>query len=550
MSLNISDLSTQLLSITRNTDFSAAQDAVSEAGNRQSAGLMSLMNDTGEIRSGIESLTNTIDFGELKNLPNMIPNIGEFTKDIPGMAEDLIGTVPSADAADLLAITETAANVENGFLENVHSLTSAEAVSAALEKITGKDPSEFEDVLKGLTTSNLESFVMPAVTDNISSDAINEVMKYVNLIKSKLNVKSDQYLVDMGEKIEKNYESQVQLLVDRTVSDADITASFILFVDKNYTEAFNIIKKYITVPDTYWTDILKPQSEWTIVTLTTYERVNAIEESYLEINTDLSSYTDRTNSNTTASSFTSLVINEIGKLPQGLNSQNSATTAPAPAGNSVGPESGIGVEETWAFEEIKTFDELEATFRNVTRTSGNEIAGCTIHWTETFSDQDVDSVWIDAQHKEAGAAGIGYHLVIRRDGVIEAGRPMAEAGAHDKNHNKHFLGFAFVGGLNETSDAAVKPYTQYRSSKSITAAQWTAYHGIMASFHRVFPQALVAGHYMTSDDGDTDPAFDVVGYSKNKFNHNNVIPEGEPEWKTQDGITIEVIRDYLDPRNF
>lgn len=57
---------------------------------------------------------------------------------------------------------------------------------------------------------------------------------------------------------------------------------------------------------------------------------------------------------------------------------------------------------------------------------------------------------INAWHKERGfmsPSGIscGYHYVIRRNGIVERGRPDHETGAHVRGHNKNSLGICLIG---------------------------------------------------------------------------------------------------------
>lgn len=54
---------------------------------------------------------------------------------------------------------------------------------------------------------------------------------------------------------------------------------------------------------------------------------------------------------------------------------------------------------------------------------------------------------IDRYHRSHGWAGCGYHYVIPTDGTIEVGRPEEMAGAHCRNHNRHSIDVAYVGGL-------------------------------------------------------------------------------------------------------
>lgn len=42
----------------------------------------------------------------------------------------------------------------------------------------------------------------------------------------------------------------------------------------------------------------------------------------------------------------------------------------------------------------------------------------------------------------------GYHLLVRRDGSVELGRPESQVGAHVAGHNVGTLGYAYEGGLD------------------------------------------------------------------------------------------------------
>jgi N-acetylmuramoyl-L-alanine amidase len=48
-------------------------------------------------------------------------------------------------------------------------------------------------------------------------------------------------------------------------------------------------------------------------------------------------------------------------------------------------------------------------------------------------------------HLKRGFSDIGYHLVIRRDGEIETGRPQNAVGAHCEGHNENTLGICYIG---------------------------------------------------------------------------------------------------------
>ena len=63
------------------------------------------------------------------------------------------------------------------------------------------------------------------------------------------------------------------------------------------------------------------------------------------------------------------------------------------------------------------------------------------HSLSTFGDAKT----IDGWHKERGWAGIGYHFVITKDGIIEKGRKLQLQGAHAKGKNHDSIGVCIIG---------------------------------------------------------------------------------------------------------
>lgn len=71
-----------------------------------------------------------------------------------------------------------------------------------------------------------------------------------------------------------------------------------------------------------------------------------------------------------------------------------------------------------------------------------------IHCADTYDTMDIGVKWIREIHiKEKGYSDIGYHFVIRRNGVVEDGRPIDKAGAHCRGHNYDSIGICLAGGL-------------------------------------------------------------------------------------------------------
>ena len=87
-----------------------------------------------------------------------------------------------------------------------------------------------------------------------------------------------------------------------------------------------------------------------------------------------------------------------------------------------------------------------------------------IHCSATPPDMDIGAAEIRKWHTDKGWNDIGYHLVIRRDGTLEMGRPFSVVGAHAKGHNANSIGVAMIGGI----DAAGEPDNNFRINQWAT----------------------------------------------------------------------------------
>lgn len=72
-----------------------------------------------------------------------------------------------------------------------------------------------------------------------------------------------------------------------------------------------------------------------------------------------------------------------------------------------------------------------------------------LHHTGGAAGEDPDAAEIDGIHRRLGWAGIGYHFLIRRDGAVEAGRPVLAVGAHAEGANHESVGVALCGNFCE-----------------------------------------------------------------------------------------------------
>lgn len=125
-----------------------------------------------------------------------------------------------------------------------------------------------------------------------------------------------------------------------------------------------------------------------------------------------------------------------------------------------------------------------------------------IHCAATKPSQDIGAAEIRSWHVKQGWHDIGYHLVIRRDGRVEAGRPLAAVGSHVRGLNSTSVGVCLIGGV----DAQGKPEANF------TPAQWATLRNVVIILTAVYPQAKVVGHRDVIQPGDPPkacPSFDV-----------------------------------------
>lgn len=141
-----------------------------------------------------------------------------------------------------------------------------------------------------------------------------------------------------------------------------------------------------------------------------------------------------------------------------------------------------------------------------------------VHCSATrASDDKVNVDTIRKWHKAKGWADVGYHFVIRRDGVLERGRKMSDVGAHVQGYNLISLGICLVGGVAEDGKTP---------QDNFTPEQWKTLHGLLRWLRNYYPHAKVLGHRDLSPDRNRDgkitpdewlkacPCFDVTAWLK------------------------------------
>lgn len=126
-----------------------------------------------------------------------------------------------------------------------------------------------------------------------------------------------------------------------------------------------------------------------------------------------------------------------------------------------------------------------------------------VHCSATQPKADVGVKEIDRWHRDRGFLKIGYHYVIRRDGTLEAGRPLNERGAHVEDWNHCSVGICMVGGVN----AKLKAENNFTPEQFVTLR--TLLKKLMALYGGV---PVVQGHRDFPHVAKACPSFDVKAW--------------------------------------
>ena len=115
-----------------------------------------------------------------------------------------------------------------------------------------------------------------------------------------------------------------------------------------------------------------------------------------------------------------------------------------------------------------------------------------IHHTGSIKDVDFSAEKIHEMHiKQNHWAGIGYHFVIRKNGIIERGRPIWAIGAHAGGHNSNSIGIHVCGDFNTS-----QPTAQQIESTAMLIAN------LCETYSIPIDRQHIKGHYELDDPYD------------------------------------------------
>ncbi len=122
-----------------------------------------------------------------------------------------------------------------------------------------------------------------------------------------------------------------------------------------------------------------------------------------------------------------------------------------------------------------------------------------VHCSASSPSVYVDAAVIDRWHRQRGFFKIGYHYVIKRDGVVEKGRDDEEVGAHVQGHNTGSLGICLAGGVDAKG----------KSVNNFTPEQFKALEVLLEKLLKQHPKAEILGHRDFPGVKKDCPCFDV-----------------------------------------
>ena len=126
----------------------------------------------------------------------------------------------------------------------------------------------------------------------------------------------------------------------------------------------------------------------------------------------------------------------------------------------------------------------------------NNIKFIVVHCSDTPDKKNLGALDIHKMHLGFGWDGIGYHKIIKRNGVIENGRPFFWVGAHTYGYNDQSISVCLIG------------------RKKFTKKQFGSLKNFLNSSLKKFPSSKIVGHYEITKSSKTCPNFNVKKWCK------------------------------------
>ena len=134
--------------------------------------------------------------------------------------------------------------------------------------------------------------------------------------------------------------------------------------------------------------------------------------------------------------------------------------------------------------------------KNIKILNKKNIKFLVVHCSDTNDREDLDALDIHNMHLSFGWEGIGYHKIIKRNGVVENGRPEFWLGAHTRGINNISLGICLIG------------------RTKFTKKQFNSLEKVLRNWLSKYPKAKIVGHTNAILTEKTCPNFDVLSWRK------------------------------------
>ena len=131
-----------------------------------------------------------------------------------------------------------------------------------------------------------------------------------------------------------------------------------------------------------------------------------------------------------------------------------------------------------------------------------------VHCSATTADQDYPIEQMKRDHLMRGFADVAYHIYIRRDGLIQKGRPLDVPGAHARGFNHKSIGVCLEGGANKKGKA----------ERNFTDKQYDVLWRVLGQLWLQFPWAETLGHRDLPRVVKGCPSFDVREWIEERRN--------------------------------
>lgn len=146
-----------------------------------------------------------------------------------------------------------------------------------------------------------------------------------------------------------------------------------------------------------------------------------------------------------------------------------------------------------------------------------------VHCSATPPGDDIGVRSLRLAHMQQGSSDVAFHYVIRRDGMIEKGRPDYMPGAHASGYNLNSLAICLIGGLKKGTTKA---------EANFTPAQYLTLQTLLEDLQYAHKGAEVVGYRdLPGVTNNANPSFDVREWLRriNEYEEAALYPQDRNE---------------------